>query len=193
MVIKTNTPQKNQQTEGWTLASEHGGTRTYFQPVAPTPPASTGAEAAAASDEGQQGQQHEAHLVRVRVEGRVACSVMEQLAVIREADNYRRWMPLCLVNGCLGFVYPYPYVYVPVASQTNTPTPRTHTKTYKQQQDSRLVHREGNADQLVWFKLGVPGFFVFDVLLEAYGADLMIEGACCVGGLVTWLVNWLWG
>lgn len=46
------------------------------------------------------------------------------------------------------------------------------------QQDSRLVHREGNADQIVWFKLGVPGFFEMDVLLEAYGCDLMLEGAC---------------
>lgn len=62
----------------------------------------------------------------------------------------------------------------------NPPRPITTTTTTTQQtnqQDSRLVHREGNADQLVWFQLGVPRVFALDVLLEAYGADLMVEGA----------------
>lgn len=62
--------------------SEHGGTKTYWQPV------DTGKEAGGDTE----------GLVRVRVEGAVDCSVMEQLAVIREADNYRRWMPLCQVR-----------------------------------------------------------------------------------------------
>ena len=42
-------------------------------------------------------------------------------------------------------------------------------------QDSLLLHREGNADQIVWWKLGVRGLFAFDILLHAYGADCMTE------------------
>lgn len=44
--------------------SEHGSTRTYFQPV------------------GKAGDHDESHLVRVRVEGRVECSVMEQVGLL---------------------------------------------------------------------------------------------------------------
>lgn len=38
-------------------------------------------------------------------------------------------------------------------------------------QASRLLHREGGSDQLVWFQMPL-----IDVLLEAYGADCMVEG-----------------
>jgi hypothetical protein len=54
--------QNKKQTEGWALVSEHGTTKTYFQPVV-----------------GGENEEGEGHLVRVRVEGRVDCSVMEQV------------------------------------------------------------------------------------------------------------------
>lgn len=70
---------------------------------------------------------------------------------------------------------------VPPSVLSFHPSISTNTTT---QQDSRLVHREGNADQLVWFQLGVFSWFQIDVLMEAYGADLMLEGTYVRG--VAW-------
>lgn len=65
------------QTEGWSLVSEHGATRTYWQPAAAGGKEGGPEEAGVGGGDGGGGGSE--HLVRVRVEGHVDCSVMEQV------------------------------------------------------------------------------------------------------------------
>ena len=137
-------------TEGWTLVSEHGGTATYFQPVSSSSSSSSSSKTPVLIEAGME-EEHgldSKHLIRVRLEGEVACSPMEQLAAMREAGQYQQWMPLC--------------------------------------QQSALLHREGNADQVLWWSMGVPGLFMWDILLHAWGADCMLEdgSVVIVGGSI---------
>lgn len=135
---------KTVTTEGWTLVSEHAGTKSYFQPVV-----QPGEKKIKAMEEDfEEGVDLES-LIRVRVEGEVDCSPMEQLAVMREAAFYKTWMPLC--------------------------------------QQSAMLDRQGNADQIVWWAFGIPGLFKWDILLHAWGADCMVEDGSVViiGGSIT--------
>lgn len=140
-------------TEGWTLVSQHGGTATYFQPLGVTGRGKTEEASLQRKQEVEDGMVEEEvadpeHSIRIRVEGEVACSPMEQLAAMREADQYKLWMPLCL--------------------------------------ESELLHREGNADQVLWWSMGIPRMFTWDVLLHAWGADCMLEdgSVVIVGGSI---------
>ena len=54
-------------------------------------------------------------------------------------------------------------------------------------QESQLLDRQGNADQIVWWALGIPGLFKWDILMQAWGADCMVEDGSVVirGGSIT--------